>query len=443
MSTHVPPGPKSALFGVDFAQEFKKDPLGTATSLHRKYGDVVYVKLGPIDYFMVFHPDHAKEILVTRQKEFGKSELFKRVLRSVDGNGLVASEGDFWLKQRHTIQPTFAHNKLSEYAKTIINKTETQLAKWQSGGEINIVDAMTNITLCVAAKIFLGVDAEGREQRIGDAVSTLSHVMFREFTDVVPIPDWVPTPSKIQKRQAIAVLDELCHEGMQREKESPTPGTMLNALFATKAMPEEQVLSEAKTMFNAGHDTTAATLSWCWYNLIKHPSAYDRVAAEADAVASQLKETDGISWLQVAPFTLQVIKETLRLYPPAWSLPRQAVHATTLGDYDIPEGAYVNLFPFVTQRDPRFFDDPNTFRPERFTEENEHNLYPFAWIPFGAGPRGCIGKEFALLEMHLVLLLLAKRFRLNFAPDQGEVEMLPMVSLEPRGGIKVRIDVRN
>jgi cytochrome P450 len=190
-------------------------------------------------------------------------------------------------------------------------------------------------------------------------------------------------------------------------------------------MPEEQVVAEAKTMFNAGHDSTAAALAWCWYLLLRNTDIYERATTSS------------------ATYLTQIAKEALRLYPPAWVIPRQAAETTELAGFEIPKGSFVNVFPWVIQRDSRFFAEPEKFDPDRFSSENEHQIYPFAWFPFGAGGRACIGRELALMEMEQIMTLVNQRFRLKFAPDQSpDVEPNPLISLEPRNGIKVQIDVR-
>lgn len=433
MKAALPPGPKSAILGLDFAQEFRKDPLNKVLELKRTYGDFIYMKLGPINYFILNHPDQVKEVLVTRAKEFGKSEQFKRIIRSVDGNGLVASEGDFWLKQRRTIQPTFAHDKLAKYADVIGEEIDRHVEAWKEGDIIDVAEAMTNLTLTVAAKIFLGVDVRGREKQLADAVTGVSQSMYREFTEVIPIPDWFPIPSKADKRRAIATLDKLIDEGVEAQSRVPIQGSMVSMLLQARdtegggsLMTRDQVVAEAKTMFNAGHDSTAAALSWAWYLLAKNDREYDILLAEADP----------------GRYALQVAKETLRLYPPAWVLARQSQEDTEIGGFSLPKGATVNVFPFIIQRDPRFFEEPELFKPDRFSPESEHKHLPFSWFPFGAGQRSCIGREFALMEMQLILVQISRKFRFELLHPQNEVEMNPLISLEPKGPIAVRVHVR-
>lgn len=436
------------MLGLDHAQGFRKDPLRTATSIHREFGDIAHLKLGPVDYIMLNHPEYVKEVFVTRAREFPKTDVFKRIICSVDGNGLVASEGDFWLKQRRMINPTFAHDKLNFYAQVMIDVAEKHLDKWASGAIIEVHEEMTNITMNVAAKIFLGVEVFGREDELAQAVDSLSQTMYREFTEFIPLPDWLPIPSKLEKRHAVAVLEKLIDEGIRAQRQTPVAGSMLSALLHARdtedggsAMSEEQVVAEAKTMFNAGHDSTAAALAWSWLLLLQNPDAHEKAIAEVDRATAEHGVTFGA--VQAAPYLAQIAKEALRLYPPAWVLPRQATQDTEFHGFVLPKGAYVNCFAWVIQRDERFFPQPEKFMPERFAPENEHTVTPFSWFPFGAGGRACIGREMALLEIQLFIMLILKRFRLDFAPGQTrDVEPNPLISLEPKGGIKVKVDVR-
>lgn len=442
--TILPPGPKSSLLGLEHAQEFRQDPLGYAFQLRQDFGDAVLLKIGPVNWVLLSHPDYVKEILVTRSKEFAKSEQFKRIIRSVDGNGLVASEGDFWLKQRRTIQPTFGHDKLSQYAQIMAAKVSNYLKRWQPAAQVDIAQEMTNMTLAVSAKLFLGVDVEGREQEIGDAVTTVSQAMYREFTDLLPLPDWLPLPTKLEKRQAVATIDRLCLEGIAQQKSCPSASSMLGLLLATgdtesggTRMSDAQVLAEAKTMFNGGHDSTAAALAWSWYLLLTNAKTYEKLLQQTEQIAPA--GLSGFGDFGQATYSRQVAKEALRLYPPAWLLPRQTLANTTVGRYTVPKGTSVNLIPYLIQRDERFFPAPDTFDPERFNAENEPQQYPFSWFPFGAGPRSCIGREFALLEMQIIMTLVTQKYRLELVPEQKAVQMRPLISLEPKGPIRVSL----
>ncbi len=432
-----PAGPQAGLFGLDFLGSFKANPLKTAMELKREFGDFVHVKAGPVHWFMFNHPDQVKEILLTRAKIFGKTEIFKRILKTVDGNGLVVSEGDFWMRQRRIINPAFSHSVIADYAKTIFEETERYISRWEPGTTLNLADEMTKLTLTIAARVFFNADVSNNAQELGDAVSTISRAMLHEFLQLVPVPEWVPLPSKLAKKKAVATLDRFILDAISTHKENPGAAKDVLSMLLTacdtdgdgQRMPERQIRDEAMTLFNAGHDSTAAALSWSWYLLLKNPGVYERLFDSAKNTSQ-------------CPLALQTAKEALRLYPPAWTLPRQCLEDTEIGGYKIPEGSLMNFFPYVMHRDERFFEEPESFKPDRFAAENEHKLHPFSYFPFGAGPRACIGKEMALTEMNVVLTTIASRFRFELLPGQETIEPVPLISLEQKDGVKVTVHNR-
>jgi cytochrome P450 len=232
-----------------------------------------------------------------------------------------------------------------------------------------------------------------------------------------------------------------------RQKSAEPGEDLLSMLLAARdtegdgtGMTAKQLRDEAVTLFNAGHDTTATTLSWTWYLLMKHPDIYERLLLQIDTVLGADSPTP--SDIAQIPLLTAILKESMRLYPAAWILPRQCNNDLELGGYSLSKGSLVNLFPYILQRDSRFFDDPNSFLPERFLPDNEKKLHPFAHIPFGAGPRACIGKDFAMMEMQLLIIEICKKFRFYLQKPNETIQPNPLISLEPRGGIKAVVTVR-
>jgi cytochrome P450 len=445
----IPPGPTSHVFGLDYLNRFKNEPLGTACALRDEFGDIVLLKFGPEEWLMCNHPDAVKEIFVTNWRHYGKTDRFKQLISSVDGQGLVVSEGDLWRKQRRIIQPSFNQERLvKEYAKQIVNETSQHIAQWKTGTIIDLHEEMTSITLKLAARIFFDVDASSEVKELAEAVYTISKVLFQEFSDAFPLPDWIPIPSKIEKRNAIKTLDKFIYGVIEKHKINPDSHTIVSMLLNAKdvegdglGMSEKQVRDEAITMFNAGHDTTAAALSWTWYLLLTHPEIYKSLLQEVDTACGG-SQPDASS-LHLIPLAAQCNKEAMRLYPPVWMIPRQADQDMELFGYSIKKGSMMNVSPFVIQRDARFFENPNEFIPSRFSAENEKSIYPHSFFPFGAGPRSCIGKEFALMEMPLVMVVISQQFEFELEPDSKNIGMKPIVSLEPDYPIRVRIRSRN
>ncbi|MBX9667325.1 MAG: cytochrome P450 [Candidatus Obscuribacterales bacterium] len=434
VTVNQPPGPEGGILGLQFVNSFKEDALGTAMRLKQEFGDIVYVKAANTHWFMFNHPDQVKDILLTRAKMFGKTDIFKRVLSRVDGNGLVVSEGEFWLRQRRIINPAFSHLSIDIYEKTMREETERYISEWESGMTLDLAEEMTKLTLTIAARVFFSADVRDNAQELGDAVTVISQAMLHEFYEIIPVPEWIPLPSKIAKKNAIARLDKLIADSISSHRSNPParPDVLSMLLQArdTKGdqelMPEKQIRDEAMTMFNAGHDSTAAALSWAWYLLLKNPDEYNRFLRSQERKA----------------LALQVSKEALRLYPPAWTLPRQALADTEIGGYSVPEGSLLNFFPYVMHRDERFFESPEEFKPQRFAPGYEEELHPFTYFPFGAGPRACIGKEMALTEMSVLLSLITDKFKFELAPGQDNIAPVPLVSLEQKKGVKAIVHRR-
>jgi cytochrome P450 len=318
--------------------------------------------------------------------------------------------------------------------------------RWQQTrtAEIEITQAMTDLTMEIIAKTMFGAELAGQTGRLGEAVAILSETAMHEAGQLFSWPAWVPLPRVRRKRWAMKYLDELILR-ITRERRSSgrDQGDLLSMLLQAvdeegdgRGMTDDQARNEVMTLFIAGHDTTAGTLAWVWYLLARHPEVETHVADEVERVLrGRLATPDDIPQLS---FTEMVVKETLRLYPQAYVLfARVAAEEVTLGDYTIPPGGMVYVVPYVLQRDSRWFPDPEKFDPDRFSAGRGEQVPTYAYIPFGAGPRVCIGAAFATMEMVLVVATLVQRCRLVLAPGQREAEPLPLFSLKPRGGVRM------
>jgi len=398
---------------------------------------------------MCNHPDAVKEIFVTNWRKFGKTDRFKQLIGSVDGQGLVVSEGDLWRKQRRIIQPSFSHELIiKEHAASIVRETTQHISNWKPGTILNLHDEMTAITLKIAARIFFDVDATSEAKDLADSVSTLSRILYQEFSELVPLPDWLPFPSKIEKRKAIATLDKFIYGVIEKHKKDPELHTVVSMLLNARdtegdgsGMSEVQVRDEAITLFNAGHDTTATALAWSFYLILRDDQICEKVNAEIDAACRNNKPNVGC--LPLVPLTVQCIKEAMRMYAPVWMIPRQCNENVEFFGYHLKKGTQLNVSPYVIQRDPRFFENPDQFLPDRFSAENEKSIYPNAFFPFGAGPRSCIGREFSMMEMPLIVATISQQFRLDLEADSKNIGMNPLVSLEPKEPIHFRVKAKH
>lgn len=443
---HLPPGPKDGMWGMTLARRFQREPLEFLTELGRTYGDLAYVKMGPIRICLVNHPQLIHEVLVSQAKNIRKVPAQVRLLGKIDGQGLVITEGELWRRQRRLVQPAFAMRRMDRYAQVIVERSARLFDGWSTGQTHDIAQETTHLTLEIIAKTLFDVELSGQAAQLGEAVRVVSETVYREAGALVQLPDWLPIPSKRRKRWAIRMLDDTIWEIIRQRRASGTDqGDLLSMLLLAVdeegdggSMTDEQARDEAMTLFNAGHDSTAAGLAWIWYLLAQHPEVQTRLSEEADRVLAGRPAT--FDDVQRLVYTGQVVNESLRLYPPTWILlPRESVSDLQLRESTLPRGTWLYFSPFVTQRDPRFFPEPEKFDPDRFSAERADEIPQHAWFPFGAGPHICIGINFALMEMTLIVATLLQRFRFRLAANQGSVEPEPLVAIRPRGGLKVTL----
>lgn len=447
--SHYPAGPNDHFLGVTLARRFRQNPLEFSTEIGRTYGDIAYFRMGPLRAYVVNHPRLIREVLVTKHKHFCRPKWITKPLSKIDGNGLVLSDGDFWLRQRRLVQPAFASRRFEPYAQATVDYTLEMLERWSSGPALNIADEMTQLTLRIIAKALFGVELSGQVAQLGEAVRIIAETFVAEAGNPVHLPDWIPLPGKRRKRWAIRTLDQLVR-GIIRERRASGQdhGDLLAMLLLAvdnegdgRGMTDEQARDEAITLFNAGHDTTAAALAWVWYMVASHRAIEGRLIEEVDAVLGGNVPT--LADAGRLPYVEMVIKESLRLYPPTWSLvPREVVEPVEIGGYPISRGSWIYIFPYVTQRDPRFFKDPETFDPDRFSPVRSDEIPQHAYIPFGGGPRVCIGEKFSMMEMILIVATVLQKVRVKLAADQGAIEPEPLIAIRPKGGLRVAISRR-
>jgi cytochrome P450 len=466
-SRRDPPGPKTGFLGLAHLRRMRDELLEFPTELARTYGDLVSVRMGPQRLYFVNHPAFVREVLVTQGKSFRKLERILRAFRSIDGNGLVLSEGDFWLRQRRLVQPAFSPKRFDHYGQIAVNCAREMADGWRPGSEVEISSEMRRLALRIIARTMFEAEIVDAEGRIGAAIEALSEIVVRQTSRAVQWPEWLPTRENREKRRATLVLDSIIR-GVIRERRASKvdKGDLLSMLLAAvdeegdgTGMTDEQARDEAITLFNAGQDTTAAGLTWLWYLVATHPEVQEKLAAEAEQVVGSRNETQHVHGsrneaqqglgersatyadLPSLPYTTMVVKESLRLYPPTWALiPREAVEDVSLGDFTIRKGGWVYIYPWVLHRDPRFFPEPERFDPERFAPGRVESIPQHAYIPFGAGPHVCIGNSFATMEMVLAVSTVVSRVRLTLPPNSPPIVVEPHVAIRPRGGLTLRVE---
>lgn len=445
-TTHpLPPGP-FGLRASSIMRGAQERPLETFRTLRETYGDVVRAGIGgPLTYFLVFHPAGAEHVLAHHHKNYRKG-VVNAQFRVLDGNGLVTSEGDFWVRQRRLAQPAFHRQRLEGLAAIMVSAAEALADRWQSaareGGAFDVEPELMRTTLEVAGRTLFGVDLSEDARHLSPAVDVArDYITWRMYRPY--LPEWLPTPRHHAFLQARKTLDDVVYGIIwERRRSGADTGDLLSMLMAARdqetgeGMTDLQLRDEVMTLLMAGHESTAVALTWSIYLLASHPKAQTQVREEVASVLGA--RTVSAGELPRLPYTRAVFEETLRLYPPAWALSRQAIQQDEVGGYRIPAGGYVTLSPYITQRHPDLWPEPDRFDPTRFLEDPPADRPRFAYFPFGGGPRKCIGLQFALMEAQIMLATLVRRFEITLAsPEHPGTEAL--LSLRPKRGVVVRL----
>lgn len=426
--------------------DLRRDSLATYTRCAREYGDIASLQFGPTRIYVLSHPDLIDEVLVTRAANFVKHyglRSGKRVL----GNGLLTSEGDFWRKQRRLMQPAFTRERVASYGGTMVRLAEQMTAEWHPGETRDLHADLSRLTLEIAAATLFGAeDVTTEAAEVVTALKDLTAGFNNRLFRLVRLPDWVPTPGNLRRERAARGLDNIIFDLIRRRRAGNSHGDLLSILLSARdeddgsRMSDQQVRDEALTLFLAGHDTTALTLSWAAYLLARHPEAARLLEAEADAVFVTRTPTPGD--LPRLRYAEQVIQEVMRLYPPAPVIGRQAIEPCELAGYQIPARATVLMCQWVVHRDPRWYDAPDEFRPERWSGGLLRRLPRHAYFPFGGGPRVCVGNHFAMMEAVLVLAAVARNWHFEVPAGEGTVRPKPAVTLRPEGPIRLVVRSR-
>jgi cytochrome P450 len=438
----LPPGLPATSWTGSF-KDYSRDPLGFLPKMAREYGDIVTMRYYNFRIYFLSHPDYIEEVLVAQNRKFIKGRIL-RANKRLFGNGLLTSEGQFWLRQRRLAQPGFHRARIASYADTMVRFTDRLLAEWHDGDRRDIHQEMMRLTLQIVAKTLFDADVDREARQVGQALESIME-LNSDFRKLILTPSWLPTPRNIRAAVATRRLDKIIFRVIgQRRTSGKDAGDLLSMLLAAQdedgsRMTDRQLRDEAMTIFLAGHETTANALSWTWVLLAQNPDAEARLHAELDAVLQgRSPSLDDLSHLR---YTGHVITESMRLYPPAWGMARVAIEDTEIAGYPIPRGCGVSLAQWVVHRDPRWYDEPDKFRPERWEGDLMKRLHRFAYFPFGGGPRQCIGNSFALMEATLLLATMAQQFSIRLAPGHPVVPM-PTITLRPRHGIQATLHRR-
>jgi cytochrome P450 len=440
-----PPGPRTLRPAGSYPQ-FRRDPLAFLTESARRYGDVVRFRFFHVPVWLVSGPEFVEEVLSTKAASFMKGRGLQAG-RPIFGDGLLTSEGEFWKRQRRLAQPAFHRDRIASYGVAMGAAAERTVETF-GHGEIRDAHAdFMRLALEIAGRTLFGLDVSHEAREVGESLE----IALSEFPSLLnPMNrlflSHLPTKRARRLAGAVARLDAVIFRMIrERRARGGDAGDLLSTLLAARdddgsGMTDRQLRDEVLTLFLAGHETTAIALTWSVFLLSGNPLARERVEAEVDTLPSG--RALGPDDFRRLPFTESVVKESLRLYPPAWAIGRTALEEVEIGGHVIGKGSAVLVSPWVAHRDGRFFDEPMAFRPERWLGEEITSLPRFAWFPFGGGPRVCIGSAFAMMEAVLVLAAVVRRVRLDVVPGHP-VEAFPSVTLRPRHGLEVTVARRS
>ncbi|WP_128478874.1 cytochrome P450 [Halorussus pelagicus] len=437
----LPPGP-DGLPVVGNYLAFVREPFDFMTRNARQYGDIVAWEEidGPV--YQLNHPDHIEQVLVQNNQNYVKGDSFQRTLSPITGDGILNSEGSVWRRNRHLIQPAFHPERIEEYAGMMTDATEELLSTWDDGETRLFHEDMMTATLRIVARALFGVDIEGYVEDIGSALEE-----FMEASESVSnfvLPEEVPTPSRLRIQRARERLDGVVYDLIEKRRADPTDRDVISMLLDVtddddQNLSTEEIRDEVVTLLLAGHETTALSLTFTAYALARHPEVEDRLVAELDEVLDG--QTPTMADLSELTYTEQVVKESMRLYPPVPGIVREPVKPDIIDGYEIPAGATIRMHQWVVHRDDRWYDDPLAFRPGRWTDDFESSLPKLAYFPFAAGPRRCIGDRFAMLEARLLLATIYQQYHLELTPGT-ELDLMATVTARPKDEIPMTVHER-
>lgn len=442
--TSIPPGPKGLpLIGNLLA--FRRDPIGFFQNAAREYGDVVRFNLASLECYLLNKPEYIQDVLVTHHRNFVKGRGLERA-KDFLGEGLLTSEGEHHLRQRRLMQPAFHRQRVAAYGTMMAEHSLRTRERWSNNATLDIDQEMMRLTLSIAGKTLFDADVESEATEIGAALTTMMQGWPKLLSPLYPILSKLPLPSNRLLREAQQRLDDTVLRMMtERRASGEDRGDLLSMLLMAQdeedgsGMSDKQVRDEAMTLFIAGHETTANAMTWTWYLLSQHPEVETKLHGELDAVlGNRLPSAEDVSRLS---YTRKVFTESIRLYPPAWTIGRRALNDYNVSQYRIPANSMIFMSPYVMQHDARYFPNPEVFDPERWTPEAQAARPKFSYFPFGGGPRQCIGEAFAWMEGVLLIATIAQRWKLRLVPGHP-IAMQPLVTLRPKHGMRMVVERR-
>ncbi|KOX03139.1 MULTISPECIES: cytochrome P450 [Micromonospora] len=439
----VPPGPPRTAT-LRLLAAMRRDRLSMLTTAAAQYGDAVRLPVGPITLYLFNHPDHAKHVLADNSANYHKGVGLRHAKRAL-GDGLLTSEGELWRKQRRVIQPTFQSRRVAAMAPVIAEEGALlveRLRRYAGQGPVDVVQEMTGLTLGVLGRALLDADASAFGS-VGASFAAVQDQAMFELETLSAVPTWIPLPRQVRFRRARRDLERVVDRLVaDRDPAGDGRDDVLSRLVVSTAAEEDRrvgrqrLRDELVTLMLAGHETTASTLSWTLYLVDKHPEVRERLRAEVTSALGDRPPT--YEDLHRLPYTTSVVEEAMRLYPPVWLLPRLALKDDEVNGYHVPAGSDVLISPYTLHRHPDLWDEPERFDPDRFDPDRPTDRPRYAYIPFGAGPRFCVGNHLGMMEATFVIAMLVRELDLVLKPGYP-VTAEPMLSLRVRGGLPMTV----
>ena len=439
----LPPGPKGTLIGGNIRQ-FRTRLLDFLLEAAREYGPLTSFRIGPRRVFLASAPDLIEQVLITDARHYIK-HFGARAYRPVLGNGLVTSEGEFWHRQRKLIQPMFLKARVQSYAPVMGELTERMLDSWTSGKTVRINNEFSALTSRIALKTLFDLDDDGDREQFNNTLRLSFDLMSARLRRIFKLPLWVPTPETLCLKRSIAELERKVEGFIAAARSRQGTGDdLLSRLMLAQhedgtRMSNWQLRDEVMTLYLAGHETTALTLTWTWYLLSQHQRVEEKLVSEWQQILAG--RTPTADQLQHLPYTAAVIAESMRLLPPVYVIGREATADLELGGYQVKRGYTVLMSQWVNHRDPEYFPEPEEFHPERWENGLAKRIPKFAYYPFGGGQRMCVGNNFALMEAAIILAAVGQRYRFTLDPD-AVIGIKPQITLLPANPIPVTLQRR-
>ena len=434
---YPPIPPKKPIIG--HLSGFKKDPINFMLDTTKAYGDIIMYEILNKKVYMINHPDYVKHVLQTNHKNYHKSPGYKP-LRLLGGMGIFTNDGEEWLNSRRFYQPAFNHNAVKSYFDVVLKNTNELLADWQGKTEINASKEMSKITMNVICETLFSTRIDFGSDLWDDMTFALEWIGQRALRNPFVMPLSIPTKNNRRFKSSVANLNKVIYGIIaDKKKQNNHPDDLLSRFMhpeekGLKPMNDEALRDEMMTIFIAGHESSANVLSWALYSIAKHPEVQEKLQNELSKI-----DWDNFNYadLHNLEYCTQVLNETMRLYPPLWHIGRMNLEDDEIGGYKIPAGSHIRMSPLVMQRSEKFWSKPNQFDPERFTADKIKERNTFLHFPFGAGPRLCAGRNFAMMEMVVILAKILNEHELTFTGKRPE--MSPKMTLRSKEDILINI----